>query len=130
MQPLAAGAEDAAEALKRRVRADLGVALKQRHALAISTLRSLMAALDNAQAVPADDSRMRYVPHDFADRSAEVARLQLSRADVLQLVAREIETRQVAATQMVQHGRHDLAETLRAGAAVLQNYVEADASAP
>ncbi|TFU03387.1 hypothetical protein EUV02_09420 [Polymorphobacter arshaanensis] len=118
--------EDAAEALKRRVRADLGVAIKQRHAAAISALRSLMAALDNAQAVPTDAQHVRYVPRDFADRSAEVARLKLTPADVARLVAHEVESRHAAAAQMAEHGRSDHAEKLLAEAAVLKVYVEAD----
>jgi uncharacterized protein YqeY len=120
---------DAAEALKRRLRADLVSAIKQKQSTPVAALRAMIAALDNAQAVPPEDRHAPYEPHDFADGSAEVSRLKLSRADVAQLVANEVASRHAAAAQMKQHGKPELAERLLCEAAVLQTY-ESGASPP
>ena len=64
-----------ATALKERLRADLKAAMQARASDEIRLLRTLIAALDNAEAVPGTPGG--YVHRAFGDAGAEVARLEL-----------------------------------------------------
>ena len=114
---------DAVEALKIRFRADLKLAMRARSALEIGALRALIAALDNAQAVPVGDAHKRYVVHAFGDAAVEVPRLVLDAGEVQRLLQAEVASRRAAADQFDQLDRPERAAELRAEAAVVARYV-------
>ena len=119
----APSAEDAAEALKLRLREDLRNAMRARAAAETAILRALIAALDNAQAVPLPPGHQRYVEHAFGDRAAEVPRLRLDAAAVRRLIEQEAKSRADAADEFDRLGRPDRAADLRAQAAIVARYV-------
>jgi len=114
---------DAAAALTARLRDDLKAAMKARNALDIAVLRVMIAALDNAQAVPLPEGRQRYVVREFGDGSAEAPRLRLAEEDIRRLLSQEVRDREDAATQFEDLGRADRAASLRAEAAIVSRYL-------
>lgn len=60
--------ESAAALLKSRLRADLTAALKAREKLQAALLRDLIAALDNAEAVPIPANECRLAAAGFSHR--------------------------------------------------------------
>lgn len=95
--------EDASLALVERLRADLKTAMREKRARDVSVLRSLIATVDNAQAVPVDASRKASDMLQFGDRAAEVPRRSLSADDVARLLALEIAERREAADELIVH---------------------------
>ena len=89
---------------------------------AFGFIRDLIAALDNAEAVPIGDRHERYVVHAFGDRAVEVARLTLSSTDVTAIFANEIAARTEAAAEMASLNRSAEAEGLAAQAAIIKDY--------
>ena len=104
------------------MRSALKDAMKARDEVAVSALRSAMAALDNATAV---EAALPAVEHEHIAGSAgrlgaaEMARDELSEAEARDVVAREIEERRVAARAYDGLGRPETAARLRAEADVL-----------
>jgi hypothetical protein len=130
--------------LTARLRAGLTAALSARDKTATAALRSALAAIGNAEAVPVppaaglpaddgsragraqpdqprgDSSGGTHVAGSVAGLGAtEAARRRLSAAEVEQIVRAEITGRQEAADQYDQAGRADRAEMLRQEAGVL-----------
>jgi len=116
-------APDAAATLKARLRDDLKTAMRTRNALDIAVLRVIIAALDNAQAVPLPEGRQRYVVREFGDGSAEAPRLRLAEEDVRNLLIQEVRDREDAAAQFEDLGRADRAAALRLEAAIVSRYL-------
>ena len=113
---------DAAKAMRARLRADLQAAMRRRDSLAASTLRGLIAALDNAQAVALDLSGPASPPRPFGDGTGEVPRRALSAADVTRALDAERAARLSAAAEMARLGRIADAERLNAEAALIVRY--------
>lgn len=113
---------DASTSTKDLLRKDLRVALRAREALTVSTLRSLIAAIDNAQAVPVADAHQRYIVRPFSDGSAEATRRALSETDVRRILEEELAVRARSATECECHGRLEAASRLRAEAAIVARY--------
>lgn len=109
-----------AVALKERLRADLKAAMQSRAVDEVRVLRVLIAALDNAEAVPSEEKP--YTPRAFGDPGGEVARLDLDEAAVEALLADEVAARLSAAADYRSHGRSDEALRLEAEAAVVERY--------
>lgn len=120
---------DVLTTLRARVRSDLTAAMKARRIVDVSALRSLLAALDDAQAVPAP----AHVPASslagehvagaaVGVGSTEVARLELSAAEIGLVVAGQIEERQAAADTFAAVDQADAAQRLRAEAEVIARY--------
>lgn len=108
-----------AAALKERLRADLKAALQARASHEVSLLRALIAAVDNAEAVPAEyDARSRA----FGDPSGEVARRDLDGPALDALLAEEVEARLASAAVFEEHRRGEDAARLRAEAALVARY--------
>ncbi|GIL31523.1 hypothetical protein NUM_67770 [Actinocatenispora comari] len=109
------------------MRRDLTTALKARDRVAVSALRSALAAIDNAEAVPAPDARMSSSEHVAGAAvgvgSAEAARRELTPDDLHAIVAAEVAERVDAATGYARSGRQDAADRLRAEADVLRRYL-------
>jgi uncharacterized protein len=116
--------------MRASLRADLKAALKARNRVAITALRSALAAIDNAEALPVDHplgngtgTGNEHVAGSVAGLgAAEAERRHLTEADLRSIVGNEVRERSVAADGYEQVGRHDLAERLRAEAEVLSRY--------
>jgi uncharacterized protein len=115
--------EDASKDMKERLRADLRAAMKNGRTIEAKVLRALVAALDNAEAPPADAARTAPVHHRFHEGSAEVERLLLSSSDVRDVLLAEIEDRERAADKMDRLKQTDRAEALRAEALLARRYL-------
>jgi uncharacterized protein len=114
--------QDPAETLSARVRADLQIAMAARRTEEVRLLRALLAAIDDAQAVPLPEGHQRYSPRAFGDGSGEVPRIRLSAERIEALVTAEIDARLEAAGQMAGLDRPDRADALQAEAALLGRY--------
>ena len=101
--------------------ADLRPALRARDAVAIAAIRSLIAALDNAGAVPLGDPGA-----PARGQSGDVLRRDLSPADLQALIAREVAEREAAILDYEAGRRPDAADRLRAEVEIIARYAEAD----
>ncbi len=133
----------AAGPLRPRLDAALRAALRARDQVARSALRSALAAIDNATAVPGDaaSSEDAAVPHDQAAAApagsphfagavaglgaAEAERRRLAEADLEAIVRAEIAERLAAAAGYDQAGQSGAAARLRAEADVLRRVLSA-----
>ena len=112
-----------AAAFKERLRADLKAAMQARAADEVRVLRTLIAALDNAEAVPS--AQKAYVPRAFGDPSGEVAR-QVLDGDAVDLVLKaEVDSRLAAAADYDTHEQREQASRLRDEAALIARYLAA-----
>ncbi len=109
--------------MKVRLRTDLKSAMRTRTSLDVSVLRSLIAALDNAQAVPVGDQHARYVDYEFGDPSVEIPRLVLDAADVEAVLEREASEWSVAADRFEALGQSDKSAELRKQATIVARYL-------
>jgi uncharacterized protein len=116
--------EDAAAGMKARLRGDLRSAMKDRRTTEARVLRTLIAAIDNAEAPPAHSGQSQPVPHRVRS-GGEVERLLLSRSDVRRILLAEIGEREHAAAELERLDRTDRAEALRAEATLARGYLEA-----
>src|SRR5690242_15507976 len=97
-------AEKAGEAMKARLRRDLRTAMKRGDNGETALLRELVAALDNAEAVPLREERPSVDRHAFSDGSAEGERRVLTQGDVHALILREMNARVEAAAEFARLG--------------------------
>ena len=107
------------------LRADLVRAMKAKEAVAVRALRSALAALDNAEAVTIADDGPAVVSEHIAGGQVglgvgEIARKELTAAEVQQMLRAEIDERLAAAEQYGSLGQSEEAQRLRAEAAALQ----------
>jgi uncharacterized protein YqeY len=115
--------------MRATLRDDLKAALKARERVAITALRSALAAIDNAEAVRADHPFDGVAGNDHVAGSAsglgatEAERRHLTEADLRSIVEGEVRERSVAAKEYEQFGRNDLAERLRSEAELLSRYL-------
>ena len=109
-----------ATALKQRLREGLKAAIQAKATDEVRLLRTLIAALDNAEAVPAETGP--YISRAFGDATAERPRRELDRDDVEALLAGEIEARLAAATDYDRQRRTEDAARLRAEAGLIERY--------
>ena len=126
--------EDAREAapspLRARIQAALMPALRSRDDIAVSALRSTLAALANAETVEVggtDGHAVAFSEHVAGaapDSGAEVSRAELGEEDVRQVVATEASEREEAASHYDAGGFGQRAERLRAEAAVIRTFLE------
>jgi uncharacterized protein len=109
------------------LRRALTAALKARDGVAVSALRSALAAIENAGAVdPAQAPRSDGGPIAGAVAglgAGEVPRRSLGADELRALVTVEVEHRRSAAREYAELGRSDRAERLRAEADVLAAYL-------
>ena len=115
--------------MRASLRDDLKAALKARDRVATAALRSALAAIDNAEAVPADHRLDSVTGSEHVAGAAiglgaaEAERRHLTEADLRSIVENEVQERSVAAEEYEQLGRNDVAERLRAEAEVLSRYL-------
>jgi uncharacterized protein YqeY len=122
-----------ADAWRAALRAELTVAMRAREPAQVAVVRTLIAAIDNAEAVdvgraPAVDSG-RVAAGTIAGgvaglRAGEVARRALTAADLREVVAGEIARRRSAADDLRAGGRPDRADDLLAEVALLETLGE------
>ena len=117
-------------ALHDSLRTALRQAMSARDAVAISALRSALAALDNAEAVslPASDKPTVATHPTIAGSTvgvgaAEVERRELSGDEERAVLQQEVDERLAAASQADLGGRPDRAVRLRAEAEVLVRHL-------
>jgi len=119
------GSGDLEGGIRARLNAALREATRARDAIAVSALRSALAAISNAEAVPASD---RVGPRTSSPHvagavaglgAAEVPRVGLSEAEISGIVRAEAAERLDAAAGYERSGRGARAARLRCEAAVL-----------
>lgn len=101
--------------------------MRARDRTAVSALRSTLAALDNAEAVPLDEAALKGVALELAPVGAgatEAVRQELSEARVVELVRAEATERLEAAAHLTSPTHADRAARLRAEAAVLLGFLD------
>ena len=109
---------DMANSLRRQLSGDLLLAMKAKDTIAISALRSVLSALDNASAVPAST-----VAAPVFGRNSDVPRRDLSDTDCQNIISAEVSARAMAAEEYARFGRDDAAARLRAEQAVVERYI-------
>lgn len=114
--------------LRDGLRSALKGALASRDRTAVAALRSALAALDNAEAVPV--RRVTAVASEgpiagaaLGVGAAEVPRRRLTRREAALVIERQIDERRVAADEYDRLGRADAAVRLRREADVLVAHV-------
>lgn len=114
------------------MRQALPEAMRARDRAAVSALRTTLAALDNAEAVPMDEVEPRgpaleQVPVGVG--TTEAARRELSERAVVDVVRAEVAERLEAAAQLTAPAHVGRAGRLRAEAAVLLRFLDGPGSA-
>jgi uncharacterized protein len=104
--------------IRSRLKSDLLGSMKSKDTVAISVLRSLLAALDNASAVPVDVTHVRVF-----GRTGDVPGKALSAVDCEGILTEELRSRSLAAAEYVRLGRDTEAARLRKEIAVVERYV-------
>jgi uncharacterized protein YqeY len=118
-----------ADRLRARLRRDLTTAIKARRSDEVATMRTLMAAIDNAEAagVRPPTSGTSSSSEDFAGAvsgvgSGDAPRRELDEAELDEILAAEITDRCAQAEDFEVLGRPDDALRLRDQAAVIKRY--------
>jgi hypothetical protein len=114
---------DAATAIKYRIRGDLTAAMKARRNEETSLLRVLLAALDNAEAIAIGTAHDRYQERKFGDPSVEAPRRVLSDAEVRDLLLRESAERDAAAHEFERLGGRKEVGRLRNEISLIARYL-------
>lgn len=115
--------------MRSTMRQDLTAALKARDRVAITALRSALAAIDNAEASPAEQPSSGLAENEHVAGAAvglgaaEGRPRDLAEADVRAIVEQEVHERSYAANGYAHNGRDDLAQRLRSEAEVLSRYL-------
>ena len=124
----AAGHADAAKELRAALRHGLTTALKARDTDALAALRTAIAAIDNAEAVPVPDTSAPTTNAHIAGShsglgAAEAARQQLSASELRDILAGQIAEHTREADRYDALGQADAAERLRRQAHTLTAYL-------
>lgn len=108
-----------AETLRAQLRAELTPAMRERRLLEVSVLRSLIQAVDNAEAVDAGPTSA--LPTRFGDGSNEVPRRRLEAGELVALLESEADAREADAAQLAAVGQAERAERLQSEAAFVRS---------
>jgi uncharacterized protein YqeY len=114
------------------MRQALPEAMRARDKAAVSALRATLAALDNAEAVPVDESELRGMALEHAPVGVgvtEAARRELSERSVVDIVRAEAAERLEVAERLTAPAYADRAARLRAEAAVLLRFLDGPGTA-
>ena len=126
--------ENCLPVMRDRLREDLTAAIKARDRVAVTALRTALAAIDNAEAVDADPGGPRAASSQHVAGasagvgSSDVPRRVLSQAEVGAIVRTQADERWQAAADYEKLGRTDAADVLRREADVLSAYVRGTGS--
>ncbi|CAN5867734.1 hypothetical protein BH10CHL1_BH10CHL1_50450 [soil metagenome] len=107
--------------LRAQMKADLLQAMKARQTATVSTLRSVLAAIDNAEAVPVSEPTQPVEP--VMGQQNEVPRKLLSVEDIRQIIQRELDERHAASLTYIQLGEQAEAGRLQREVALLFDYL-------
>ncbi|HLR28927.1 MAG TPA: hypothetical protein VK086_09560 [Ruania sp.] len=122
--------------MREVLRAELKSAMRARDRVAVAALRSAIATIDNAEAVPAEtplpeanvaaseDAQQHVAGAVVGVGNSEVTRRELGEARMRELVSADITEREEHADDYDRLGRADSAEQLRAEAAVLRGVLD------
>lgn len=115
--------QDAGHDMKARMRADLRAAMKEGRGGDAKLIRTLIAAIYNAEAPPARSGSGAAEQHRFLSGSAEVERLSLDADRVEAILLAEIGEREQAAAEMDRLDRPDRATAIRTEARLAATYL-------
>ena len=104
--------------LRERLRTDLRIALKARNASTVNTLRSLLATIDNAEAVD-----IAAAPRAVNGVAPDVARRILSETDIQAIIAAEAHTYRATLATYETHGQHTAAAQIREDLTIIEAYL-------
>lgn len=104
--------------IRQQITADLKKAMKAREMNTVSTLRTILGEIANAEAVETDTD---FVP--MIGRTNDVPRKQLTDADIRQILQAEADRHQEAITEFENVGRHDAVQRLQAGLEIITGYL-------
>lgn len=113
--------------LRLRMRQALPEAIRARDKAAVSALRSTLAALDNAEAVPVGEAELRGLALEESPVGAgttEAVRRELTERAVVDIVRAEADERLEAAARLTAPAHADRAARLHAEAAVLLRFLD------
>jgi len=96
--------------------------MRARQSLETGVIRSLLAAIDNAEALPADQDRPVSFQMQFGEEGPEAARRTLSLDVISVVIDTEIQRRLEAADDLERLGQADSAEGLRQEAQIAMRY--------
>ena len=105
--------------LKERLRADLKAAMRARKSSEVGVIRTLIAAIDNAEAVPIEGFQERLRQREFI---GEVTRRELDAAALDAVLTAETQSRLAAADDYERNGRADEGARLRSEADLIARY--------
>jgi uncharacterized protein YqeY len=111
-----------AQALRETLRADLKTAMLGKDRERAALIRTLIAAIDNAEAVEASPGQLREGFRQLGDPSGEVARRVLSEADIAAVLETEVNSRLAAAAQIRAAGNEAEAGLLEIEAKAVAGY--------
>jgi uncharacterized protein len=111
--------------LAERLREGLRTAIKERDRVAVSALRSTLAAIENAEAVDVTGAAQRGMAIEQSPGlgGAEVQRRALTEGEITRIVATELSDREAAARTYATAGQTERADRLLAEVAVLRGYL-------
>ncbi|HEX3677675.1 MAG TPA: hypothetical protein VHU79_09845 [Sphingomicrobium sp.] len=118
--------EQSVEQLRCRLQADLKKAMSGRAPREVAVLRTLLAEIDNAQAVQVGTLHQRYSVKMFGDGSVEVPRKNVTFADLQARLRVDHDERLAAAAHCQAGGRVKEAEMLRGEAQIVQRYIDTE----
>ena len=113
----------AANRMKDGLRDDLLASMRARQSLETGVIRSLLAAIDNAEALPVAEGRPASLQLRFGEEGSEAARRTLSADEIGAVIDAEVQRRLDAASNLERLGQADRAETLRREAQIAARYV-------
>lgn len=108
--------------LKEILRADLRAAMRERRSAEVGVIRTLIAAIDNAEAVPLEGFAERLRLRATGDPIGEVARRELDVSALAAILAAEVHSRLMAAEDYERNGRGADAVRLREEAELIGRY--------
>ncbi len=104
--------------LRQQLKIDLTQAMKARQTHAVTSLRIMLAAIDNAEAVEMDSTF-----NPVRGRTNDVPRKILTEKQILQILQTEAEKQQDALAEFERLGRVEAAKQVRAELEVMSQYL-------
>jgi uncharacterized protein YqeY len=121
------GPGGSSETVRDRLRRALPEAIKARDSVAVSALRSALAAIENAEAVDVARPQRGWSPAPFGSGANEVERRRLTQVEMAGIVRAEAADRRVAAAEYERAGEREHAQRLRAEAEILASHLGSEA---
>jgi len=116
--------------LRHRLREHLKEALIARDSTAVAAFRSVIGAIDNAEAVDAPAATGGPAVVRLGVGAAETARRELSAEDLVDVIEAEIKERTAASAEYRRLDRAEQASRLRAEATILRSFLENEIELP